>query len=286
MSIITLDGLLTGFGPNLGSAGQFIKVQVGTPVVGNWYSLWSSSGFPSIGYLMGAGSAYKGRFFSYPSADTGALFFPGQITGETIYLARFAGNANTTGTIVLADRIWADSCSPVGTASQTVFTGSFPRSAGIGGGDSSGVGIMLGMEVYTAMAAGTPTTKATIINSAGSADTLQCWAAVPATAAVGTFMPMYSVLPRNAAAAASTAYGVRSVSNWHNSATHTSGVWGMTAFRPISRLSMVAAGIDDAVDALTSGFPILFPTSSPMLFWIAGTVTPVIIQGNIVYATG
>jgi hypothetical protein len=284
MSITTLDGLLSGFGPNLGSAGQFIKVQAATPVVGNWYSLWSAAGIPSIGYLMGAGSAYKGRFFSYPSADTGALFFPGQVTGETIYLARFAGNANTTGTIILADRIWADSCSPIQTANVNVFTGSFPRSAGIGGGDSSGVGVMLGMEVYTALGASSVTTKCTIINSAGSADTVQCWQAVPT--AVGSFVPMYSVIPRNAVAAASTAYGVRSVSVFHNSTSHTSGTWGITAFRPISRLSMVAAGIDDAIDALTSGFPILFPTSCPMIFWIAGTTTPTIIQGNVIYATG
>ena len=283
MSITTLAGVASG----LLVPFNYFKTQTVTPVTGTWYSLWTYSGIPGAGTIPSA-IQYTGNFYTSASAlPTGALMFPAPVTGETLYLARFAGNANTTGTIVLADRIWADSASPVGTTTMAVFSGSFPRSAGIGAGDSSGTGVMLGAEVYTTMGTGTPQVRATVINSQGVGDTLQTWSTIPASAVAGTFMPMYSVIPTNSVTAGKTSFGIRSVSRWHNSATHTSGVWGLTAFRPIIRVCVAVAGVEEAVDALTGGFPILFPNTVPTLFWISGTTTSAsAMMGNIQYAQG
>lgn len=271
---------------------NYFKVQTITPVAGSWYSLWTYDGIPGAGAIP-SNIGIKGTFYtSLTAMPAGGMRFPAPVTGETVYLARFSGNANVTGTIVLADRIWADSLSIADTAnmsaaSNTIFSGSFPRSAGTGGGDSSGIGIFLGMEVYTTLGAAASTPIATIVNSAGVADTIVCWSAVPASAVAGTFVPMYSVIPRNGVTAGSNAFGVRSVSRFFNPTNHRSGVWGMTAFRPITRVCVVSSGIEEAVDALTAGFPILFPNSVPTLFWISGTVTPASgIMGGLSYAQG
>ena len=272
MSITTLDQLLGGM---VGGV-PFLKFQGVTPVSGTWYSLWNYNGIPGAGGIPSGGGTIKGHFYTSVSTETGQLFFSAPVDGDTNYLARFAVNANTVGTLILADRIWGDTLSITST-STTIYSGAFPRSYGIGAGDSSGDGIFLGVEVYTTLGAGTPTPKATIINSEGVGDTVTCWSTVPATAVAGTFVPMY---------ATKQAYGVRSVRAFHNFATHTSGVWGLTAYRPIARISSVAAGIEDSVDALTSGFPKFFENTVPMLFWVAGSTTAVTMIGNLFYAKG
>jgi len=275
MSIRTVESLLAGF---IGGT-SFIKTQIVTPVVGTWYSLWTYNGIPGqlISSAIPSGNI-KGKFYTTAAGDTsGALRFPRPVAGDTVYLTRFAANANTVGTIILADRIWADSLSPVSTSTTNIFSGSFPRSAGLGAGDSSGSSIQLGVEVYTTMGANASTPKATIIDSTGTGDTVSCWQAIPASAVAGTFVPMYGL---------KTSRGVRSVSNFHNFTSKSSGVWGLTAFRIIARLESSAIGIEDSIDAFTSGFPKLFTNTVPMLFWVAGTTTPPVIYGTTRYALG
>ena len=271
MSITTLTQLST----SLSNIIPIVKNQTVTPVVGTWYSLWTYGGNPVAGTIPTGN--IKGQFYtSLSSFITGQLWFPRPIAGDSIYLSSFVLNANTVGTLILADRIWGDTLSITST-STTIYSGAFPRSYGIGAGDSSGDGIFLGVEVYTTLGAGTPTPKATIINSEGVGDTVTCWSTVPATAVAGTFVPMY---------ATKQAYGVRSVRAFHNFATHTSGVWGLTAFRPIARVGCVVSGIEDSIDALTSGFPKFLENTVPMLFWVAGSVTPANILAKITYAQG
>jgi hypothetical protein len=273
MSIRTIENLLAGF---IGGT-SFIKTQIVTPVVGTWYSLWTYGGIPGSGGIPSGN--VKGKFYATTSGDTqGALRFPRPVAGDTIYLTRFAANANTVGTLILADRIWADSISPIGIPFRTnIFSGSFPRSTGIGGGDSSGSSIQIGVEVYTTMGATAATPRATVIDSNGTGDTWTCWNAIPASAVAGTFVPMYG---KNAS------HGVRSVSNFHPMSTKTSGVWGLTAYRIIARVESTAVGIEDSIDAFTSGFPKMFTDTVPMLFWIAGTTTPTVLYGSIRYAQG
>jgi hypothetical protein len=69
-------------------------------------------------------------------------------------------------------------------------------------------------------------------------------------------------------------------------ATHTSGVWGLTAFRIICRVGCPFGGIEGSVDAISAGFPEVFPNTVPMLFWISGSTTQPTIQGRIQWAFG
>jgi hypothetical protein len=279
MSITTLDQLLAG---QVGGS-PFIKIMTVTPVAGQLYSTWTYGGFPSqlIGTAIPTGGV-KGKFYTTVDGDTvGALRFPRPVAGDTIYLNRFSSTSTQLGTLFLADRIWADSCAIgptiTGANAALVFSGSFPRAIGIPGGDSSGDGIHLAMEVYTTLGAGTPTPKATVINSEGAGDTWTCVNTVPATAAAGTFVPMYGL---------KHSYGVRSVSQFHNFATHTSGVWGLTAYRIIARLGTFVANVENSVDPFQVSFPRILPNSSLFLLWMSNGTTGPFIVGSVRFAQG
>jgi len=276
MSITTLDGLLAG---QVGGS-PFIKVMTVTPVAGQLYSLWTYAGIPSqpITSAIPTGNI-SGKFYTTAAGDTsGALKFPRPVTGDTVYINRFANNSTQLGTLFLCDRIWGDSLSPVGTTTVNVWSGAFPRSIGLAAGDSSGDGIHLAMEVYTTMGANATTPKATIINSEGAGDTVTCVNAVPATAVAGTFVPMY---------ATKHCYGVRSVSQFHPLGTsHTSGVWGLTAYRIITRLGTYVAGVENDVDPFEIAFPKLFTNTTLFLLWMANGTTAPLICGNLRFAQG
>jgi hypothetical protein len=274
MSILTLDQALAGFRDPQG----FVKVPTGTPVIGNHYSLWIVPGNPGAGSTVPTGNV-KGQFFSSTISDTGIIAFPPAVAGDTTYLSRFTASAQVTGTLILADRIWADSLSAVGVAPfrTPIFSGSFPRSAGTGGGDSSGVGIMLGLEVFTALGATATTPKVTIIDQNGLGDTMTALIPIPATAAVGTFTP-FTNGPGH--------WGCRSVSYFHHMVTHTSGTWGLVAYRPLARIHCTLGGVEDNVDMFTGGFPIVFEGSAPFLIWLAGSATIPRVFGGVVWGKG
>jgi hypothetical protein len=245
------------------------------------------AGTPGSGVSPSVYLPTPGHYFTCASSqEQGQLTYVNTGGADTNYLARFAGMSTQTGSIIIADRIWADSLSPVvatsavynaPTSVNAVFSGSFPRSAGKGAGDSSGTGIMLGLEVYTTLGAGTPTPKVTYIDSAGNADTATLSMALPATATAGSFYTFTQSANRS---------GYRSVSYFHMLATHTSGTLGLVAFRPLAVLQCAAANVTDWVDAITSGFPITIQNSVPMLLWVAGATTAPSIYGQFIQAHG
>ena len=268
---------------------SFYKAMAGTPVVGTMYSQWVAPGTPGAGTIPPTGTI-SGQFYTCAAANVaGQIPFEASIAGDTFYLARFAACSNTTGTLMLADRIWGDSLSPLSNtgnsvqAAAAIWSGSFPRSAGIGGGDSSGTGLCMAMEVYVSMGATASTPKVTYINSSGNGDTAVLAYAMPASAVAGTFIP-FNLAQKTGAVAGN--FGVRSVSSFHQFATKTSGVWGITVYRPLAYIPCPVAGVAGVVDALTSGFPIMFPNTVPMLIWMAGTVTVPVISGYFQHCMG
>jgi hypothetical protein len=275
MAVTTLDAALQGM--MLPSA--FYKAQVGTPVVGTMYSQWVAPGSPGAATTLPTG-LLAGQFFTCAAAQVaGQLKFSAGISGDTFYLARFTGASNTTGTLILADRIWGDSVSGVPVGTQTIYSGSFPRSAGIGGGDSSGTGVQLAIEVYASIGATACTPKVTYVNSAGTAgDTGTAAYAVPSSAVAGTFIPI------NLKAGA---FGVRSVTAYNNMTARTQGgAFGVVAYRPLAYVPCNVAGVAGVVDFLTSGFPIMFPNTIPFLIWMAGTATVPVIAGSFYWCCG
>jgi hypothetical protein len=270
MSIETLDQALAGFRDPQG----FYKIAPGTPVIGTMYSLWRANGNPGMGPIPTGN--LSGRFYN-DTSDTGLIPIPAAVNGDTNYLARFSLSSLTAGTLMLIDRIWSDSLSPVGIGSQLIYSGSFPRSRGTGGGDSSGIGISLAIEVYTALGASSATPKVSYIDQKGVGDTGIAAYAIPSSAAIGTFIPIMNSVGRR---------GFRSVIAYNNMTTLTSGVLGLTAYRTIARVGVPAAGLEASLDLLTSGFPSLYEGSAPSLVWIAGSTTVPRILGTALWAKG
>lgn len=275
MSITSLDGAIAGMKPPYG----FFKFFNLTPVTGTMYSLWNYLGSPGKGDSVPTGNK-SGQFFtSAASLVHGQLPFSNPGAGSS-YLAVFNGSSSQPGTLVLADRIWADSLTPVGIGmdKNTVYSGSFPRSAGIASGDSSGSGVLLALEVFSNnLGTANATAKVTYIGSDGSADTQPLLYPMPTTAIMGTFIPFNLGVGK---------FGVRAVVAYDNMTTMTGGCLGLVAYRPLAQINCVAARIGDAVDSLTSGFPILFNNTVPFLIWIAGNATGPNISGAFVYTQG
>jgi hypothetical protein len=258
----------------------YTKVLSGTLVAGTWYSTWLFAGTPGSGV---SPSTYgpQGNFFTCASSQVqGQLAYINTGGTDTNYLARFSGMSTQTGSVILADRIWADSLNWTDTGKFPIYSGSFMRGAGIGGGDSSGKGICLALEVYTSVTAGSAAAhKVTYIDSAGTADTATLVMTLPTTATAGTFIPFYQGANHT---------GFRQVYFWHNIATSkfTAGTYGLVAYRPLAIVQCASANVTDWVDAITSGFPITFQNTVPMLLWIAGTTTAPNLFGQFIQAHG
>jgi hypothetical protein len=281
MSILTLDSLLAGMLPQT----NFYKVWTGTPVVANWYSMWNAPGYPGQANATpwSTGGA-QGQFYTCSASQVqGQLYFQNPPSGDTSYLARFTAMSTQPGVLMLADRIWADSLPITTTWTVPVWSGSFPRSQGKGGGDSSGLGVFLGLEAMNALGGGVSSIHVTYINSSGTGDTAT--GTMQASVTQGTFIPL--TLGTRAGN-----NGVRSVSWFLNGTNHTSGNWGLVAYRPLAMIAINSAPSGTgplgaaAVDALTSGFPILYPNTVPFLIFIAGNTTTPIISGTMITAQG
>jgi len=140
------------------------------------------------------------------------------------------------------------------------------------------VGVILGVEISGATGAGTPTITVAYTNSANTASRSGVNSvATVASSAVGTFYPI---------GLQAGDVGVRSVQTLTLSATWTSGTMHLVAYRVLATLELPAAGVPNAVDALTSGMPRLYDTSVPFLIFIPQTTTTTLLSGSVVYTQG
>lgn len=127
------------------------------------------------------------------------------------------------------------------------------------------------------MGAGTPTWTMGYTNQAGTSGQSIVTAAVPATMAVGSFIPV-------PLAAGDT--GVRSIQTWTQSATMTSGVYHLVAYRILARVPLVVPNVDAAVDSLTGGFVQLFNNTVPFLLWLPASATAPTLTGTLIVTQG
>lgn len=265
MAITTRDGVLAGLLP----PEQILKVGAAT-VAGRFYSPFYVAGRPGAAVANVAGTdgaaltSYAGQIpFSNPGA------------GYT-YLARFAANVNTPGTLYLADRLWHNSgLSAVSNTLQSLTSATWP--ARDMDGATAGRGVMIGFEVSTVMGAGTPTFKLDYTNSDGTPGQTITTAAQATTMAVGSFIPIQL-------AAGDT--GVRQVVGWTLSATMTSGAYHLVAYRMLASVEITAVGVPGAVNYLTGGFPRLFDNTVPFFLWLPSTTTAPMINAQINYTQG
>lgn len=265
MAITTLDGIVAG----LIQPRPFLKNGAAT-VAGRWYSPFYVAGLPGAAVaptpgLSGAAlTTYSGQI---PWTNPGA--------GNS-YLARLSGAANVAGRLRLCDRLWHNSGIVVtSTGSQSINSVAFPARDRTG--VTNGEDIFVGAEVSTVMGAGTPTWTMGYTNSAGTAGRSIVTAAQAATMAVGSFIE----LPL-----AAGDIGVRSIQTWQQSATMTSGVYHLVAYRVLAEMEISLANIGTQLDAIACGFPRLFDNTVPFLTWLPSTTTAPVLSGSINFAQG
>ena len=267
MAITSVDLALAGMKP----PSYISKAVTGTLVAARPFSPFYLAGVP------GAAVAPT------PGLSGAALTtYAGQITvpaasGNT-HLARFSGVSSAqAGVLLLCDRLWHNSGFTItSTGAQTVNSVAFP--ARDADGTTNGNQVLLGVEVSAATGAGTPTLTVSYTNQAGTAGkTATNSVATVATSAAGTFYPI-------SLAAGDT--GVRSVQTYTQSATWTSGTVHLVAYRVLASLELSAAGIPNAVDALTSGMPRMYDGSVPFLLFVPQTTSTTQISGLVACTQG
>lgn len=268
MAITTIDGAIAGMKP----PEYFAKAVSGTLVAGRPMNL---------NYLAGVPGAMAAP--SSPGVGGVALTsYAGQIpipaaSGNT-HLARFSGVSSAQGGILmLCDRLWHNNAlSVTTTTAQTVNSAAWP--ARDKNASTNGVGVYIGLEISAATGAGaaTPTISYTNdANASGKTGSMQVTYA--ASSITGTFYPF-------TLAAGDT--GVRSIQSVTLSVSMTSGSISLVAYRPLAQIELPAAGIPNAVDALTSGMPRLYDNTVPFLLYIPQTTSTTLTTGSVVYTQG
>lgn len=275
MAITTLDGAIAGMKPPT----FFAKAVSAALTAGMPFSFWESAGFPSSGILS---TALGGTALTSTAAQRqGQIPFNNPGSGNT-YLARLSAAALQGGMLILADRlldVGVTSTGPVllsvNTASSVLSTGILARDAN---GSSAGVGVMLGFEVTTVLAGAGGTISASYTNSTGTAaHTATSLSTIAVAAPVGSFF--FTGL-------AASDNGVQSIQTLTLSTAWTSGALSAVLYRPLAAIELSAAGIPNAVDALTAAFPQMYNGSVPFLIFVPNTTTATTIIGSMVNTQG
>ncbi len=265
MAITTLDGALAGLQP----PNTLLKTGAAT-VAARWYSPFYVAGRPGAavaptpGIAGAALTSYAGQFpFSNP------------VSGNS-HLARFSAACNTPGRLRICDRLWHNSGINVTlNTSQTVNSVAFPARDRLG--TTNGEDVLIGAEVSTVMGAGTPTWTMGYTNSAGTAGRSIVTPAQSATMAVGSFIDI---------PLAAGDLGVRSIQTWQQSATMTSGVYHLVAYRVLCEIDLPQANIGQVLDMMGTGFTRLYDNTVPFFLWLPTTTTAPTLSGGVTLSQG
>ncbi len=268
MTITSVDGILAGAQPSR----QFYKALTGTMVAGRPHSLFYTAGIPgnAVAPAPGIGGAVLTTY-------SGQIPFTNPAGGLNTYLSRFQAQTTIAGTILLVDRLWHNSGIDVTSTAEQTFTSSAQIPARDANGTTTGNGVFAGLEVVTALGAGTPTISFKYTNQAGTAGQVGAnTVSTVASSIAGSFYPI---------GLAAGDLGVQKAQSITLSATMTSGTVSLVLYRVLARLPL-AAQIGNEMDALSSGFPRLFDNTVPFLIFIPNTTTTSNISGEIAWTQG
>ena len=269
MAITTLDGVIAGMRPPM----ILSKAITATLVAGRPASLWSLAGSPGAG---GFDTTLNGVVLSSSSALVNGQIPHYDPASGNAYLARLQAAATQAGTLLLLDRLWHNGGYTItSTAAQNSTTPTWPSRCPTSGLDdtpeTTGLGVLLAVEVSAATGAGTPTITISYTNQAGTASrTATNILATVASSAIGAtyFIGLQ---------AGDT--GVRSVQSLTLSATWTSGTINLVAYRLLATLELPGDLMPNAIDAITGGLPRLYNGVVPWLVFVPNTTTATLVTG-------
>lgn len=259
MAISTVDDIASGLSA---APLPFLKIFSAAKAAGSMQSAWLSAGRPGAGSAAPAYTAGSG--YTVDRTTTGAL---GQANGATQnWIARFSASASVACTLMIYDRLW--SCSGMGFAASTYSVttpGSLPARI-----TDSGVGVEAFVEQFVAAGAASGTLTLNYLNTAGASKSGVISAVVSAPVA-GQLQP----IPWQAGDT-----GISQVTSAVNSATWTSGSFGITLAKLVAAIPLPAAGIGAVLD--WGAVLAKIPADACLMFAIvASTTTAPTVNGHI-----
>jgi hypothetical protein len=255
----------------------FCKGVTPTLVAGRPHSLWYLAGNPGAGAADTTTNGGVSRSSS-SSLVTGQIPFYDPSVSINAYLARLQAQASIAGTLLLCDRLWdcgnanGSTLSPTSTSSQTINSATWP--ARDADGATLGRDVQIGVEVSTALGAGTPTWTMTYTNYANvGSRTATNIDSVVASSAIGAFYRM---------GMQAGDVGVRSIQAFQSNATSTSGQFVLVAYRVLASLELTGGNVPNAIDLLTGGRPYMPNGCVPFLIFVPSTTTASNISGQLI----
>jgi hypothetical protein len=276
-SITTWDGVLNNRGN--GKADDFMGAKASQTTVANaWSSFFRSTGLPGAGsYTAIPGGAVMNR------ASTGAWPLTNPATGDTKYLLNVgAGHVTGQNIVLVADLLVAAGNIDANSAgAQTINTAALTRY-------TDGAGVMMTLEVTTALGAGAANVTITYTNQAGTAG--RATAAIAMTASAITFRLQPAVLGAQVELLAPD-YGVRSVQTLQFSAgMGAGGLVALLLYKPLLMIpTLVAASfVERSTPAQIAGIiPLVLGSDSQLgclTFFVNTSTTSTGIQTYLTQA--
>lgn len=275
MAITTLDGIFAGLRPPI----EFAKSVTATLVAGRPASLWPLGGMPGAG---AQDNTLNGvTLSSSTTIPNGAIPHYNPASGNA-YLAYLDAMSTQAGRLLVLDRIWNNGGYTItSTAAQNSTTPAWPSRNPTSGTDdtptTTGLGVLLALEISAATGAGTPTITISYTNQAGtSGRTATNIIATVASSAIGAtyFIGLQ---------AGDT--GVRSVQSLTLSATWTSGTMNLVAYRKLASIPLQAL-IPNQADALTGLGTRIYDGTVPWLVFVPNTTTASVVSGSYIETHG
>jgi hypothetical protein len=243
---------------------NFMKNITVPKAIGSWQSSWLGTGNPGAGATAPVYTAGSG--YTCDDATTGGFIYNNATVQN--YLAKWFQTSVVAGTFLLMDRLW--SCSGMGFAinTYTVTTpGELPARI-----TDYGVGCELWTEQFVAAGSASGTLTCVYKNAADSSET----GVIPAVVSSPLIGQMQQV-PLQSGAGLS----VRSLVSVANSATWTSGSWGMTICKRIAQIDVYPAAQGKTLDWAALALPQIPNDACLFLIWQGGAATASQVIGTL-----
>lgn len=263
MSITSQAGAIAGLMPPV----PFVKAGTGTQVIGAPQSFYLSAGNPAAGT---ANTGLTGANYSSSSAvPAGILYHQDPPSGDA-YIARLLASCAQQATLLLLDRLWDCGPATASTSAQTITQPTLP--ARDANGATVGLGVMLGIEVITAVSSTAAVISVSYTNSVGVSGRTGTFIDLPtaATTAIGRFYRIGLMAGD---------YGVQSVQSVTFSTDWTSGTIALVAYRLLAELEMPVPAVANQLDAVSAALPRIYNGTCPFLVAIPSGTGTISVSG-------
>ena len=264
MAISNMDGLIAAF--STAQKRPFHKLSQTTEGAGTWHSLFLAQQIPPAGAAPGALAGVVPT-----SSTTGAITFT---NGSTSYLGQMEAASSVAGTLILYDRLWANSGMD-GTITVDTTLGSV---VALTRPDANGADVEMWGEIYTPIGATARTLTVKYTNQSGTTGQTATYSHPANAESTGQMFPI-------TLQAGDTGVQVPTSYSWSGT-TGTAGNFGITLLRRIASLTLPLIEIGQVSDFTQIGLPKIYDSACLSLMVFCTTTTSGVFQGAISIVQG